>query len=80
MYNTTYFSLLKIAFEIYPEKLNCFLHEALQGKKYMPKVGWREVRVVHKHITAAQLGFHYVLKVAARGSTCWVFRASIWHF
>lgn len=32
MYNTNYFSLLKMTFEIYSEELNWFPHEALQGK------------------------------------------------
>lgn len=43
MHDTNYFSLLKMTFEIYPEKLNWFPHEALQGKKYMPKADSREV-------------------------------------
>lgn len=32
MYSTNYFSLLKVAFEIYSEELNWLPHEALQGK------------------------------------------------
>jgi len=32
MYNTNYFSLLKMTFEIYPEKLNWFAHETLEEK------------------------------------------------
>lgn len=42
MYSTNYFSLSKMAFEIYSEEQNWFPLEALQGKKHMPKADWRE--------------------------------------
>lgn len=84
MYNTNYFSLLKMTFEIYPEKLNWFPHEAPQGKNTCQRQTGGKYIDVCEHITTTQLGFQYILKLcgqsAAEGPTCWVFRASIWHF
>lgn len=84
MYNTNYFSLLKMTFEIYPEKLNWFPCETLQGKNTCQRQAGGKHSCSQTHYYYSAFGFQYILALcgqsAAEGPASWVFRASVWHF